>query len=97
MQVKNYAQHLIVKELKTSSGLSVDTTTKLLQYNLNPDYFNINASNQLSPVFELKGIKSSNFLKVDATTKLLELTYNSNHFGLDGSSRLAFRMKTDGD
>ena len=58
---------------------------------MNPDYFNINASNQLSPVFELKGIKTNDFLKVDSTTKLLELTYNPYHFGLDGLNRLAFR------
>ncbi len=32
--------------LKTNGGLSLDATTKLLQYNLNPDYFNINVSNQ---------------------------------------------------
>ena len=45
------------KGLKTNNGLSIDSVTKLLDYNLNADYFNVNVSNQLSPVFEFKGIK----------------------------------------
>jgi hypothetical protein len=40
------------KGLKSNSGLLIDSVTKLLNYNLNTDYFNINASNQLSTVFE---------------------------------------------
>ncbi len=60
------------KGLKTNSGLSIDSVTKLLDYNLNAEYFNANVINQLSPVFELKGVKANNFLKVDATIKLLE-------------------------
>ncbi len=67
-----------------------------MKLNLNPDYFNINASNQLSPVLELKGIKTNNFLKIDATTKLLELTYNPYHFQSDGSGRLMNRFRSDG-
>ncbi len=43
--------------LKTSNGLSINSTTNLLQYNLNPDCCNINVSNQVSPVFELKDFK----------------------------------------
>ena len=66
--------------LKTGNGLSIDSTTKLLQYNLNPDYFNINVSSQLSPLFELKGIQASNGLSVDATTKLLKMTLNNFYF-----------------
>jgi hypothetical protein len=31
-------------ELKTNGDLSLDAATKLLQYNLNPDHFNINVS-----------------------------------------------------
>ncbi len=46
--------HFDCKGLKTNSGLSVDSVTKLLDYNLNAEYFNVNASNQLSPVFELQ-------------------------------------------
>jgi len=88
--------YFVIKGVKINNGLSIDSTTKLLEYKINSDYFNINASNQLSPVFELKGIKTNNFLKVDETTKLLELTYNPSHFGLDASNRLAFRFKTDG-
>ncbi len=41
--------------LKTNSGLSIDSVTQLLDYNLNADYFNVNVSNQLSPVLEFKG------------------------------------------
>jgi hypothetical protein len=43
--------------LEIKAGLSLDATTKLLQYNLNPDYFIMNVSIQLSPVFELKGLQ----------------------------------------
>ncbi len=59
--------------LKTNGCLSLDAATKLLQYNLNPDYFNINVSNQLSPVFELKGIQASNGLSVDKITNLYKI------------------------
>ncbi len=48
MQVKNL--------VKLLSSKSLDATS-LLQNNLNPDYFKINVSNQLSPVFELKGLQ----------------------------------------
>jgi hypothetical protein len=71
--------------------------TKLLNYNLNPDYFNINASNQLSPVFELKGLNSiNNPIKINTTTKLLEFGYNTSVFWIDSSSRLRIRYITDG-
>ena len=43
--------------VKANNGLSIDAGTKLLQYNLNPDYYNINGSNHLSPVLEFKGVK----------------------------------------
>jgi hypothetical protein len=50
--------YFVMKGVKSNNGLSIDSTTKLLeyiiQYKLNSDYFNINASNQLSPVLELK-------------------------------------------
>ncbi len=36
------------KGLKTGSGLSIDSTTKLSQYNLYPDYFVFNVTDQLS-------------------------------------------------
>ena len=32
--------------LKTNGGLLLDAAIKLLQYNLNPDYLNINVSSQ---------------------------------------------------
>ena len=95
-QQKKSNDFFLIKGVKNNNGLSIDSTTELLQYNIDPDYFNINASNQLSPVLEFKGIKTNNFLKIDATTKLLELTFNPFHFGLDGMNRLAFRFKTDG-
>ncbi len=41
-----------MKGVKTNNGLSIDSTTKLLEYKLDPDYFDINASYQLSPVLE---------------------------------------------
>ncbi len=66
--------------LKTNSGLSIDVANKLLQLNLNPDYYNINVSNQLSPVFELKGVTSGQCLSIDATTKILKFSVNSNQF-----------------
>jgi hypothetical protein len=56
--IKNYVHHLNCVGLKSNSGLSIDPTTKLLQLNSNPDYYNVNVSNQLSPVFELKGVTS---------------------------------------
>jgi hypothetical protein len=88
---------LELKGLKTNSGLSIDSVTKLLNYNLNPDYFNINASNQLSPVFELKGLNSiNNPIKINTTTKLLEFGYNTSVFWIDSSSRLRIRYITDG-
>ena len=62
--------------LKTKSGLSIDPTTKLLQLNLNPEYFNINVSNQLSPVLELKGITTGQGLSFNATTKMLSFSGN---------------------
>ncbi len=46
-----------IKGVKSNNGLSIDSTTKLLEYKLNSDYFNINESNQLSPVLDFKGIK----------------------------------------
>ncbi len=36
--------------LKANNGLLLDVTTKLLQYDLNPDGFNINVGHQLSPI-----------------------------------------------
>ncbi len=56
------------------------STAKLLQLNLNPDYYNINVSNQLSPVFELKGVTSGQGLSLDAATKMLRFSVNSNQF-----------------
>jgi hypothetical protein len=41
-----------------------------MQYNLNADCFDINASNQLLPVLELKGIKIGSGLSFDSVTKL---------------------------
>ena len=75
------------KGLKTNSGLSVDSVTKLLDYNLNAAYFNVNVSNQLSPVLEFKGIKLNNGLSIDSTTKLLEFKYDSSHLILDASNK----------
>ena len=43
-----------------------------MDYNLNAAYFNVNVSNQLTPVLEFKGIKLNNGLSIDSTTKLLE-------------------------
>ena len=63
--------YFVMKGVKINNGLSIDSTTKLLQYNLNPDYYNINVSNQLSPVLEFKGVKLNNGLSIDSTTKLL--------------------------
>ncbi len=63
---------------KTNSGLSIDAETKLLKLNLNPDYYNINVSNQLSPVLELKGVSSGQGLSEDATTKMSRFSVNSN-------------------
>ena len=60
--------------LKTNGGLSLDATTKLLQYNLNPDYFNINVSNQLSPVFEIKGVKTNTFFEGWYNNKIIKIT-----------------------
>jgi hypothetical protein len=51
-----------------------------IKLDLNPDYLKINASNQLSPVFELRGVTSASGLSIDATTKFLKLTTNSNQF-----------------
>ncbi len=42
--------YFVIKGVKTNNGLSIDSTTKLLEYKLNSDCFNINASNQLSPL-----------------------------------------------
>ncbi len=74
---KKLNDYFVIKGVENNNGLSIDSTTELLQYNLNPDCFDINASDQLSPVFELKGVPSSNGngfkLSVDATTKLLKL------------------------
>jgi hypothetical protein len=68
-----------------------------LKLDYNTEYFNINATNQLSPVFEFKGLKTtSNPLKIDTTTRLLEFLYNPPHFVLDGTSRLSLRFKADG-
>ena len=66
--------------LKTGNGLSIDATTKLLQYNLNPNYFDINGNNQLSPVLELKGVKLGSGLSIDTTSKLLQYNLNPNYF-----------------
>ncbi len=88
MLLINYHQYSNSKGVKTNNGLSIDSTTKLLEYKLNSDYFNINASNQLPPVFELKGIKTNNFSKIDSTSKLLELTYNPYHFTTDSYGNL---------
>ncbi len=77
-----------MKGVKTNNGLSIDSTTKLLEYKINPDYFNINASNQLSPVFELKGIQSSTGLSVDTTTKLLRFIINNFQFFIGGNNEL---------
>ena len=88
--------YFVMKGVKNNNGLSIDTTTKLLEYKLNSDYFNINASNQLSPVFELKGIKTNNFLKVDSTTKLLEIMFNSHHLINDSLGKLMTRLNGNG-
>ena len=45
-----------------NSSLNVSGTTKLLDYNLNAAYFNVNVSNQLTPVLEFKGVKLNNGL-----------------------------------
>jgi hypothetical protein len=79
-QQKKLNDYFVIKGVKNDNGLSIDSTTELLQYNINPDYFNINASNQLSPVFELKGVTSASGLSIDTTTKLLKFTPNSNQF-----------------
>ena len=72
--------------------LSIDSVTKLLDYNLNADYFNVNVSNQLSPVLEFKGIKSNNGLSIDSTTKLLEFKYDSSNLTLDASNRFKLNL-----
>ncbi len=41
---------------------------------------NINVSNLLSPVFELKGVTAGQGLSVDATTKLSKFTVNGSDF-----------------
>ena len=73
---------MLISWAKPNDGLSIDSTTKLLEYKLNSDYFNINASNQLSPVFEIKGIQSNTDLSVDTSesTKLLKLILNNFQF-----------------
>jgi len=78
--------YFVMKGVKANNGLSIDSTTKLLEYKLNSDYFNINASNQLSPVFELKGIQSSTGLSVDTTTKLLRFIINNFQFFIGGNN-----------
>jgi len=65
------------KRSKPNNGLSIDTTTKLLEHKFNSDYFNINASNQLSPVFEFKGITTGQGLSFNATTKMLSFSVNT--------------------
>jgi hypothetical protein len=81
--------YFVMKGVKTSNGLSIDATTKLLQYNIDPDYFNINASNQLSPVLELKGVKSNEGLSIDATTKLLQYNIDPDYFDINASNQLS--------
>ena len=65
-----------------------------MQYNLNPDYFNINVSNQLSPVFELKGVTAGQGLSVDATIKLLKMSTSINQFFVNPN--LAIRLNANG-
>jgi hypothetical protein len=60
-QQKKLNDYFENKGVINNNGLSIDSTTELLEHNMNPDYFNVNASNQLSPVLELKGIKTNNF------------------------------------
>ena len=67
---------------------------KLLQLNLNSEYFNINASNQLSPVFELKGITTGQGLSFNATTKSLSFSVNNNQFFLNPN--LLIRLNGNG-
>ncbi len=69
---------------KKNGDLSLDAATKL-QYNMKPDYFNINVSNQLSPAWVLasKRLTSGQGFPVDATTKILNFahfTVNTNQF-----------------
>ncbi len=39
-------------------SFSIDSTTKLLEIKYNSDYLNVNASNQLEPVLQLKGVET---------------------------------------
>jgi hypothetical protein len=49
--------HFKWQRFQANNGLSIDSATKLLDYNLNADNFNVDVSNQLSPVLELKELK----------------------------------------
>jgi hypothetical protein len=85
-QQKKLNDYFVIKGVKNNNGLSIDSTTELFKF---PDYFNINASNQLSPVFELKGLNTiNNPIKLNTTTKLLEFGYSTSVFWIDSSSRL---------
>jgi hypothetical protein len=79
------------------AGTPLSLNLTKLKLDLNPDYFNVNASNQLSPVFELKGLNTTNNpIKLNTTTKLLEFGYSTNHFSIDGSNNLKFKYTTYG-
>ena len=84
--------YFVMKGVKTSNGLSIDATTKLLQYNLNSDYYTINASNQLFPVLEFKGIKPNNGLFIDSITKQLEFKYDTSNLTLDVNNKFKINI-----
>jgi hypothetical protein len=69
--------------------------TKLLNNNLNPDCFSINASNRLSPLLELKGLKTNSGLSIDLVTKLLNYNLNPDYIHINASNQLlpVFQLK----
>ena len=74
--------------------LSIDPTTKQLEFNINTDYFEFETGtkNTLKPKLELKGVKLNNGLSIDSTTKLLEFKYDSSHITLDASNRYKMNL-----
>jgi hypothetical protein len=78
--------HFNCKGIKQIMVLSIVSVTKLLDYNLNAECFNVNVGNQLSPVLEFKGIKHNDGLSIDSTTKSLEFKYDSSNLTLDASN-----------
>ncbi len=58
-----------------------------MDYSLNAEYYDINISNQLSPVLEFKGIQLNNGLSTNSTAELLEFKYDSSNLTLYASNR----------